>query len=243
MKKAFYSFFPKRSISNILFTVLLSLTVFLTPIFSVSASTKDTGSMLPIEDANIKLGNEYANYGSTVYAFVGLDSSNGYPMRHLIKFDSTAMSDIVDINQVHLNLYAYYTGFYEPITLKIHFVNSTWSESTVTWNNQPTYEEAVNTTIFIDDPDEYKLVDITKMVLAWTTGEKPNHGLILEADDHGTINQYARIWTREKEVNQTKITYINNVVPEINQGVILPFTIGILVMCITIQRVKTNLKK
>jgi hypothetical protein len=92
--------------------------------------------------------------------------------------------DISQCNSVaSATLYIYVDAVYDSaITLNLHIVTSTWSEST-NWNNGPSFDSTVNTTI--SSNIGWNSVDITKIAQDWENGDLANHGIKLRNDGGG----------------------------------------------------------
>ncbi|MEM2291648.1 MAG: Ig-like domain repeat protein [Nitrososphaerota archaeon] len=120
------------------------------------------------------------NMGSAPNLDVGGDTINRRE-RTLIQFDLPAFKPGVVINSAKLYEY-HYLYSYDPgtLTIAVHRLLSPWSESTVTWNNQPPHDPTVEASLTKTAGDfGYWVWDITNLVKKWIFEGSPNYGLIL----------------------------------------------------------------
>jgi len=123
----------------------------------------------------------------TAYAFTGADDvGQDHNFRFFIRFDLSG--GLVPAGEEVLEAYAWtyysfdFTAFGEatlvPGEIHCHEVLQSWSEDSLTWNNQPAFGPPVDV-----QPDIMGLgliwCDVTELVRGWVTGERPNHGLVM----------------------------------------------------------------
>ncbi len=163
----------KVCIALLVVSILLSL-----PLTPVTASLNDTTSIVASADTSIFEDYPDNNYGSNNYLDV-LDD-NGFL---LIYFD-VAMYVGISNATLKINIQSI-TGsnFY----VNVHKITASWTESTTTWNTfGSAYDSEINATLgpFVG-VDIWYSVDITTLVLAWSTGEVTNYGLLLKMNVTG----------------------------------------------------------
>jgi len=62
-----------------------------------------------------------------------------------------------------------------------------WSESTLTWNNKPSYTTKVESVAYSAGPKKYNSWDITNLMRAWRAGTKTNYGVMIKlAEESGS---------------------------------------------------------
>lgn len=142
--------------------------------------------------------------------------------RSLIKMNNLPNLNNGDmIVDATLNLYLY-NGFIfsTPFTSTEYFgvydINETWSQNTVTWNNQPDYNRITMDYLKFDqnsEPDWYSM-NITKAAKKWYEDSDQNYGVLLKAVDESECYQCASFFSSyHPEViphPAFQITYRNN---------------------------------
>jgi hypothetical protein len=137
MKKAGFT------LTTLLITALLappvSMTALLLTAPVVGATYTETVKLYPSNDAYVDQGNPDINYGTSTKLL--LTTKEGAARRILLKFDISTLPPGIMITQAKLFMYctAYsnISGYTEPEVWSVD--NDNWTESGVTWNNQPTH--------------------------------------------------------------------------------------------------------
>ena len=105
-------------------------------------------SLFPTDDAYVQGGNKTTNYGDANRLLVKYDTYEATHRRSFIKFDISSLDASKNLKvQLILNQVSANTES-GKVNTEIHAVDDTtangkWSESTLTWNNQPTYSSTV----------------------------------------------------------------------------------------------------
>ena len=96
----------------------------------------------------------------------------------------------------YLNMYLYQNGFYDNMYVGAYHVSGIWKQSTITWNNKPSFEStAVDYETFVkNDPNEWHDWDVTKSVKRWYNGES-NNGIMLKPVDEADNAQCASFFS------------------------------------------------
>ena len=154
---------------------------------TVSATlTMSTTSSSGITTASVYEDSPTSNYGSETYNGVGVNSTRGNAYTY-VKFNLSALSNIRydNILSAHYDTYEL-TGSFAYTAVESYIAASTWSESTITWQNKPDYysDEKVSTvnigiSVGTDTSEPYSMY-ITSAVQAWRQG-LPNNGLVLKS--------------------------------------------------------------
>lgn len=113
------------------------------------------------------------NFGSNNQLSSGAPS--GYNAISYIKFPVDLDSSFV-LESVVLRLYCI------PITdgaFKVQRAAGSWSESSITWNNQPSYISSPSTFIGLDSGDTWAEWDVTALVKKWHEDGDPNNGFVV----------------------------------------------------------------
>jgi len=141
------------------------------------------------KDAGISHKYPSTNYGSQSYIFAGYYGSPTYLRRALIYFPlpSIPVEDLI-YAQLKLYLYKAKTFFetgYTSKKFKIYRVSSSWSESSVTWNNKPGVGEYyASFTVYSSHADKHLyIITITDLVKKWYKGTYPNYGIYILSGD------------------------------------------------------------
>jgi hypothetical protein len=99
----------------------------------------------------------------------------------LISFDLSAVPSGATINDASLSLF-HRVNNNNGQTYQIFRVTSSWAESTVTWNTQPTFDPVAVASLTIGDTSSglYRSWDITALVQGWVSGTYQNYGMWIE---------------------------------------------------------------
>jgi len=172
----------------------------------------------PTDDSFVMYSSGDANYGSddTLY----LDDRDGYTRRIFIRFDLSSLPSGATITLAKVRLY-YYSYYYSDPAGKqtdVHRVLESWSEDTITWNNQPSC--ASTPTSSTDMPSSYGWVEwtVTDDVQGMVDGTYDNYGWRIKLHTENLSSGYSIILFHSKEydgydpelyVEYTTATYIN----------------------------------
>lgn len=157
------------------------------------AAIADTAILYTTDDSYTMETQPDDNFGNVEVMFTGwYNAGQLYPV---LLFDLSPYSDVT-INSATLMLYiASSGGGFPPEDNWIARFTGSWDESTITWNNQPGWDDwyyTGNVPVLNDWWD----VDVTSWTVAWADESHDNYGVFLGAD--GTSpSDYAGIWTKE----------------------------------------------
>lgn len=129
--------------------------------------------------------------------------------RVLILHALPAFKPGITINSAKLYLYHYVTQD-DPgtLTIVVHRLLDLWDESTVTWNNQPSYDDTVEASLTKSaDTYGYWVWDITDLVKKWVSQGYPNYGLILRCTAY-TPDKYGSVGFTSKENTLYNSSYL-----------------------------------
>ena len=132
-------------------------------------------------------------YTGTVY--VGTFGSGMY--RTYLKMKSLPTLNKGDmIVGAYVNLHLYQNNFYDDMNVSAYYVKDSWSQSTLTWNNKPSYESnIIDYEIFeANESDIWHDWDVTKCVKRWYNGES-NNGIMLMSPDESNELQCAAFYS------------------------------------------------
>jgi len=160
----------------------------------------------PTKDAFIHEGNPNTNYGTDVDLEVQSYSTRA--IRLLVEFDISSIPQNAYITSATLKLYYYActAGFDSSRTYRVQRITSSWEETIVTWNNQPSVSsEYVDCTIDNNPPYWWNVTVTSIAQLNDTLGFR-----IMDTVEDSTDQKSA--WFRSKEYDsydpKLEITYI-----------------------------------
>ena len=95
-----------------------------------------------------------------------------------------------------VNLHLYNNSFYDDMNVSAYYVTNSWSQSTLTWNNKPSFESNVvdYETFVANDSNAWHDWDVTSCVKRWYNGET-NNGIMLKAPDESNVYQCASFYS------------------------------------------------
>jgi hypothetical protein len=129
------------------------------------------------------------NSGTNTNLYSGITS--GYPVRSLLQFDLSSMPEAPSVSSANLMIYKSGGSNQSINIVDVHNVTSAWSESTVTWQNQPSFNATLAATFgggFTNDV-WYKW-DITNLAKDWKSGSTSNNGVVLKQRDETGSSRY-----------------------------------------------------
>ena len=160
-------------LSIILLCFLIASSLSLTPLSASAIST----TLNPTDDAFINENYTDSNYGDDDTIDVK-KAAPGYDLYGLIRFDLSSIPADSVIVSAKLRLYA--TTVNDEIeTLYVKRITSDWSESTVTWDNKPSWESEASSSIQNISQEGWYEADVTDDVQGFINGSYPNYGWVL----------------------------------------------------------------
>jgi hypothetical protein len=153
---------------------------------------------LPLEPTNGQDSYVYKGDPGTNYNSPELIIGHGFGLNDVLwsflQFDLSVVPANATIISAELQLFQYESVNMEGLIIGVHQVKDPWSENTLTWNNQPSYDAAPEDTI-LRDPSENIWIswDITSLMQGWVDGSITNYGVVLkdEVKVIASINCYA----------------------------------------------------
>jgi len=166
--------------------------------------------LITSDDAYVNKLNPTQNYGKKEVLEV-TDLNGSETSRSYLKFDLSSIPSDATIFYALLGFYySGYEGSSEP-KLGLSRVNTSWSEETITWDNQPDFSLVYDYSFPIppSDPIPIGWLDITDLAKAWFNGDIPNNGLILKFCNHCQGDITKRLFrSKEWNIEQEKPTLI-----------------------------------
>ena len=137
------------------------------------------------QDTFLSSANPNNNYGGDTNLRLGWEAGQYNALRTMIQYDLGGIPSNATINSARLYIYQFQSipTNDSSMTFRAQYVNSSWGEYSVTWNNanylggDPLPLESISNT------DGWKSSDVTGLILAWHNGSRSNHGLIITGDE------------------------------------------------------------
>jgi hypothetical protein len=147
------------------------------------------------KDARVSSSAATTNYGTNP-AFNSFRWSNGswFTFRSFVEFDLTSIPSDATIIDSKLTLFGDGHYMITPGTNAsyVKTVTSSWTESTVTWNTQPTLGSTVGTLAITSSPTQNDVVTVTTDVQAMVSDPSVNYGWGLVLQDEATAAYRSR---------------------------------------------------
>lgn len=143
------------------------------------------------------------NYALLFLTGIGNSASN--IVRTYIEFDLSSIPANARVFDADLKLYQFNTLGTDNFTVGLHKITSTWDESTITWNLQPTSSTSAEVTDNITaGATTWESWDIVALVQGWLDGTITNYGMMLKDTDESSVNTTAHFFTSDYTTDATK---------------------------------------
>ncbi len=146
----------------------------------ISTHTEET-NLTATGDARVVCQNPNTNYGSET-ALALQQYTKGHRQRIFVQFDITSIPQNVTVNDVDFKIYYFFYMAGNPsgqntIAKK---VTGAWTESTITWNNEP--GSTTSGQVSLNMPASYGWMnyDADTIVQSWVNGSSPNYGFLVK---------------------------------------------------------------
>jgi hypothetical protein len=151
------------------------------------------------EDAHVEEVIPDGNLGSSETIWVG-EWSGGQLNRSYLRFDLSSIPTTAVVLDAQLSLYYHNSSSAQPIDVGAYEVTSSWNDSSITWNVQPTsaptpeYVRSVQATATNSNVSWY----IEDLVQGWSDGSIANYGLVLKDIDETTTKACKGFYASEQ---------------------------------------------
>jgi len=175
--------------------------------------------LVPIADAYVRNDKPYSNFGNEGELIVGTNEV-GTQFRSFINFDLMQfytgypfelIAAFLELycHDFYVNLEELPTGFPEGVINYLMTLSSPWTESEVTWNNQPTLDRTL--WAFVSSYVGNIRLDVTDQIMNVFKGAELffGYGLLGYPDLH----QYARFYSREGDFPPKLLVYYRSYEP------------------------------
>jgi hypothetical protein len=165
--------------------------------------------VFPTGDAAVFQGAPEVNSGSKADMWAGYGlAACGSPVdyqisRSLLKFNLSSIPAGTNILSARLNLRTWLVCYRDPTStprsVTVYRATDDWSESSVTWNNQPIVGEAYGSASIPFEAGAWHAFDVTGLVRSWVDGSLPNQGMMVRGpeDSTGSMLGWIGFFTRE----------------------------------------------
>jgi hypothetical protein len=149
-----------------------------------------TVTLNPNHDAYVDSNSPSANFNNTLLN-VGLPPGEFQPTyRTFIRFDLANIPSNAVVNSASLRLNLQSFSGTGALAVEARLVLATWSETSITWNNQPARSSTVTTTTSVGTTiGIFYNFTLTSLVQSWVNGTFANHGVALQAQNEATASQ------------------------------------------------------
>ena len=144
------------------------------------------------KDAYVNTRSASGNYGSTTSSYIGqYPPSSGQGLiiyRTYIEFGLSQIPANAKIVSAELQLYMENDAWGGVLDAEAYQITSAWTESQITWNNQPSAGSAIITNVVIDPGagrNKWISWNITSLVNGWYNGTIQNYGIKLQGASEG----------------------------------------------------------
>ena len=155
----------------------LPVLVFLLPVLAVPVTAEEF-LLSPVQDAytcDCAPGTTNPNGGPS-YLYQG--PVYGCQVNLYIQWDMTEIGENMEITSAHLWLYCRsITGSVTGGTMIYYQITEPWVETSVTWNNMPSYSTSVSSISPWPEVHAWNSVDVTAFAQCWYDGSLDNYGL------------------------------------------------------------------
>jgi len=155
-----------------------------------------SGSYATTSDAMILTSDASTNYGAQP-ELLTYGSSFGTVARSLIAFDLAALAIGTPIHAAYLHVRMVDQAGVD-YAIEVHEALGPWSEGSVTWDNQPAFSPAIETSLGFQGYTSWRF-EVTALVQRWVSTPSANNGLVLTQDPELFTSgaQFARFASRE----------------------------------------------
>jgi len=171
-----FSFFSQRSskFSDRGFAFRVGLLV-AALLVSAGTSVASTTTLQAVSDAYISASSSSTNFGSATTLLVGNGNSA------LVQFDISSLIGVPPASVSSATFSIWVAGVTTSGAVDLFAVSSAWSESTVTFNTQPTTGALQASNVAVFTSGFYITLDITPLLKSWIVSPATNDGLEIKA--------------------------------------------------------------
>ncbi|MCA8971266.1 MAG: DNRLRE domain-containing protein [Planctomycetes bacterium] len=155
----------------------------------------------PVRDTHVEEANPTSNYGSTSPLKLTKEGNSAW-IRTYFGFDVTKLASLGAPDSAVLRLYQSGASGAGCLAASAHNVTGAWSESTLTWQSQPSFDSNAVDYRCVGDSfyKGWRVFDVTSIARTWWSGA--NHGMMLRTgwEIRSGASRLALIRSREDAV-------------------------------------------
>ena len=184
-----------------------------TLVLAASLSAQASVVRLPVlEDATGNQDQPTVNFGSATELQCGKDFASSPTFRvwftrgHL-RFDLSALTGRGAPDRARLRVYQYRSQAAGCLDTSVHRVTAMWSEATLTWQNQPSFDPTAAGFACVGDSFDlgWKSYDVTAIVRGWVAGSFPNFGLVIRDPSESPAGAARPLYCHSRESSATTL--------------------------------------
>lgn len=214
----------RRRLKHCMFVIVLVAAVMM-PLGALARQPRPTGAGLAASliltataDAYVQEGNPSTNIGSSEQMWAGYDEKpdRAYQrVRSVVRFDLGAIPVNATVNEVRLRVYL--VGSWDfpdtPRQITAHAVGIAWDEDTITWNNAPRPGDPFGSASVGSQAWGWHEIDVTALVEAWRSGQRPNHGIMLRGPEIAGPEAAYRVFSAREGQHPPELLVLYNNTP------------------------------
>lgn len=145
----------------------------------------------PSADSEFQNDSPNFNNGTVTNFNVGEEDFTSTTYRAVLSFDLSGLSKTVNISSAVLKLTVYADSSNGTGRLKVYVTTSSWTETGVTWNTQPSKDATVQSTYDIGNgfTGQISVTIPASVVQAWINSPSTNYGLFLRITETTSDNE------------------------------------------------------
>jgi hypothetical protein len=172
-----------------------------------------TLTMQPIQDSYVYDPIPDANYGNDDFLYAGARAMG--ICRSYLQFNVDLIPENAVILSARVGLYYFYNAPGTSVQIGAYPVLGAWTETGVTWNNQPTCSSSVQDTHLLPATisNNFHYWYITDLVTGWWNGSVPNLGVVLQSTNEPGWEGWVGFYSSERSTTAQRpklvITYFD----------------------------------
>jgi hypothetical protein len=165
------------------------------------------------EDAYVSQFDASGNHGSEAELFVGVSGSTTTTFRSFIEIPTTSIPSGAGVSTAYLSLYCNAALTTAAYSISAYQVTDDWSDTSVTWNNQPNASTTVLASASVGSSGSwYNWEALESIVARWAQGDTGNYGLRLSGNESTALNsrkQFVSADSTSTNKPQVVLSYTN----------------------------------
>lgn len=130
-----------------------------------------------------------SNFGESCCIYI--NRCGGWDCRKWGYIDFIKLHDYIgkiELYSACLTIWCFYQDN-PPADGYVHRAVGKWEEDTITWNNQPGYDENGPCSVFLAEDDDVR-IDVTDIVDSWVEEEYPCYGFVIRTESYQNTYNY-----------------------------------------------------